>query len=148
VLDIGTFQDRGVDAAKNNSSVLASCKCFCYLNGTIHLGGICAAFDPGWVSTVELLRHRYLAVIATLDKACQLAPMQSSNAKSLAGLRTFDFGVILRHQVTLFVASVTAVESIIADQSAASSLGECFSASPGFSKSKVWAGWISHLREF
>jgi hypothetical protein len=111
----------GVDAAKNYSFVLASCKCFFYANGTIHLGGICAAFDQGWVSTVELLRHSYLATVATRDKACQLALMQSSNAKSLAGLLTLDFGVILRHQVTNFVAPVTTVESIITEQSAAPS---------------------------
>jgi hypothetical protein len=101
--------------------VLASSKCFLNYLSTIHLGGIRVAFGPGSVSTVELLLHNFFAIIATLDKACQLAPMQSSNAKSLAGLLTLDFGVILRHQVTNFVASVTTVESIIADQSAAPS---------------------------
>jgi hypothetical protein len=59
----------GVDAAKDYSFVLASSKCFFYVNGAFHQIRICAAFDPGWVSTVELLLHDRLAVNSTLDKA-------------------------------------------------------------------------------
>jgi hypothetical protein len=77
--------------------------------------GVGRAIDICRVTTRQLFAHSLGTIGPTFDVACLLAIMNSCITFPFTGSPANGFGVILHHRVANIAASVTTVESVVAN---------------------------------